>query len=110
MVTFEAIDRVLPYASMTSRTLKASVLVVLLPSGLLVLASSFVELLKRFEGRTDETLQIATVAHLVRCVGIGTVVNCTHCRQAEKVKTVSASHQSGATNPSVARGGRFAPC
>ena len=42
------------------------------------LASSFVELLKRFKGRTEKALWIATAAHLVRCVDVGTVVNFTH--------------------------------
>ena|SRR6516165_3955193 len=60
---------------------------------------------KRFKGGTVETSRIATVAHLVRCVGIGTAVNCTHCRQAGKP---CQSHTNpSATNPSVARGGRF---
>jgi hypothetical protein len=44
---------------MNGTTFRRIILVVLLPSGLLLLASSFVELLKRFEGRTVETLQIA---------------------------------------------------
>jgi hypothetical protein len=41
-------------------------------------------LIRRTKG--FKALQIATVAHLVRCVGIGTIVNCTRHRQAEKVK------------------------
>jgi hypothetical protein len=31
-------------------------------------------------GGDRETSQIATVAHLARCIGITTVVNCTRCR------------------------------
>jgi len=36
-------------------TFRRIILVILLPSGLLILASSFVELLKRFKGRTAKT-------------------------------------------------------
>ena len=49
-----------------------------------------------------------TVAHLVRCVGIGTVVNSLHVLSASgEGDVVSPSHKTCATNPSVVRGGRF---
>jgi hypothetical protein len=61
-------------------TFRRIILVILLPSGLLILASSFVELLKRFKGRTAKPCKLQRWRILC---AVSAVVNCTRCRQAK---------------------------